>query len=247
MILRWRHVHQAYPEVPMHIAYIAVWPCPKMRNPPKWPCLLGKWWSTTNFLGGSLLSDNPLYNVNTLWWTNSLLLNMAIEIVDFPINSMVIFHGKMLVHQAGYMLDPVGDICHTPCLFPSCSTAMAPVPVHVQQQLDTFKPWKLMQWIKHGDLPHGFVWQMGIRLLMANWMGKLPLTRRINYKATSQSMSNPNDSLMMFSWFSKMMGTKSKKCWLIIIYHTWLTHYMFLDFSRAARNGYWMLPGKLTW
>ena len=24
---------------------------------------------------------------------------MAIEIVDFPINSMVIFHGKMLVHQ----------------------------------------------------------------------------------------------------------------------------------------------------
>ena len=33
------------------------------------------------------------------WWTNSLLLKMAIEIVDFPINSMVIFHGKMLVHQ----------------------------------------------------------------------------------------------------------------------------------------------------
>ena len=26
------------------------------------------------------------------WWTNSLLLKMAIEIVDFPINSMVIFH-----------------------------------------------------------------------------------------------------------------------------------------------------------
>ena len=24
---------------------------------------------------------------------------MAIEIVDFPMNSMVIFHGKMLVHQ----------------------------------------------------------------------------------------------------------------------------------------------------
>ena len=35
----------------------------------------------------------------TLWWTNSLLLNMAIEVVDFPINSMVIFHSKMLVHQ----------------------------------------------------------------------------------------------------------------------------------------------------
>ena len=28
----------------------------------------------------------------TLWWTNSWLLKMAIEIVDFPINSMVIFH-----------------------------------------------------------------------------------------------------------------------------------------------------------
>ena len=27
---------------------------------------------------------------------------MAIEIVDFPINSMVIFHGKMLVHQRVY-------------------------------------------------------------------------------------------------------------------------------------------------
>ena len=35
----------------------------------------------------------------TLWWTNSLQLKMAIEIVDFPIHSMVIFHGKMLVHQ----------------------------------------------------------------------------------------------------------------------------------------------------
>ena len=31
--------------------------------------------------------------------TNSLLLKMAIEIVDFPINSMAIFHSKMLVHQ----------------------------------------------------------------------------------------------------------------------------------------------------
>ena len=33
------------------------------------------------------------------WWTNILPWKMAIEIVDFPINSMVIFHGKMLVHQ----------------------------------------------------------------------------------------------------------------------------------------------------
>ena len=35
----------------------------------------------------------------TLRWTYKKLLKMAIEIVDFPINSMVIFHGKMLVHQ----------------------------------------------------------------------------------------------------------------------------------------------------
>ena len=28
----------------------------------------------------------------TLWWTYKKLLNMAVEIVDFPINSMVIFH-----------------------------------------------------------------------------------------------------------------------------------------------------------
>ena len=35
----------------------------------------------------------------TLWWTNILPWKMAIEIVDFPINSMVISHCKMLVHQ----------------------------------------------------------------------------------------------------------------------------------------------------
>ena len=32
---------------------------------------------------------------NTPWWTNKKLLKMAIEIVDFPINSMVIFHGLL--------------------------------------------------------------------------------------------------------------------------------------------------------
>ena len=31
--------------------------------------------------------------------TNSLLLKMAIEIVDFPINSMVIFHSYVNVYQ----------------------------------------------------------------------------------------------------------------------------------------------------
>ena len=35
----------------------------------------------------------------TLWWTNIAIENGPVEIVDFPINSMVIFHGKMLVHQ----------------------------------------------------------------------------------------------------------------------------------------------------
>ena len=30
-----------------------------------------------------------LTDFTTLWWTNSLQLKMAIEIVDFPINSMV--------------------------------------------------------------------------------------------------------------------------------------------------------------
>ena len=37
--------------------------------------------------------------VYTLWWTNIAMENGPVEIVDFPINSMVIFHGKMLVHQ----------------------------------------------------------------------------------------------------------------------------------------------------
>ena len=39
------------------------------------------------------------YHRGTLWWTNSSQLKMIIEIVDFPINSMVIFHCKLLVHQ----------------------------------------------------------------------------------------------------------------------------------------------------
>ena len=34
---------------------------------------------------------------------------MAIEIVDFPINSMVIFHSKMLVHQRVYPVDMTND------------------------------------------------------------------------------------------------------------------------------------------
>ena len=40
-----------------------------------------------------------LKHINTLWWTNKKLWKMAIEIVDFPINSMVIFHSYVNVHQ----------------------------------------------------------------------------------------------------------------------------------------------------
>ena len=36
---------------------------------------------------------------STLWWTYKKQLNMAIEIVDFPIQKGGSFHGKMLVHQ----------------------------------------------------------------------------------------------------------------------------------------------------
>ena len=44
------------------------------------------------------------YMMFTLWWTNKKLLKMAIEIVDFPINSMVIFHCYLYVHQRVYGL-----------------------------------------------------------------------------------------------------------------------------------------------
>ena len=36
---------------------------------------------------------------DTLWWTYKKQLKIAIEIVDFPINSMVIFHCFLFVHQ----------------------------------------------------------------------------------------------------------------------------------------------------
>ena len=34
-------------------------------------------------------------------------IEMAIEIVSFPINSMVIFHSKLLVHQRVIPLNPI--------------------------------------------------------------------------------------------------------------------------------------------
>ena len=42
------------------------------------------------------------HDISSLWWTNSLLLKMAIEIVDFPIKNKVIFHGKMWLFTRGY-------------------------------------------------------------------------------------------------------------------------------------------------
>ena len=44
------------------------------------------------------------------WWTNSLQLKLAIEIVDFPINSMVDLSIAMLVHQRVYWLVVDNDI-----------------------------------------------------------------------------------------------------------------------------------------
>ena len=35
----------------------------------------------------------------TLWWTNIAIENGPVEIVDFPINSMVIFHSYVTVYQ----------------------------------------------------------------------------------------------------------------------------------------------------
>ena len=45
------------------------------------------------------ISQHP--SATTLWWTNILLWNMAIEIVDFH-KKMVIFHGKMWLFTRGY-------------------------------------------------------------------------------------------------------------------------------------------------
>jgi hypothetical protein len=40
-------------------------------------------------------------------WRHSLLLNMAIEIVSFPMNSMVIFHSYVAVYQRVIILDTI--------------------------------------------------------------------------------------------------------------------------------------------
>ena len=42
-----------------------------------------------------------MVNIGKLWQTNILLLNVAIEIVDLPSNSMVMFHSFLYVYQRG--------------------------------------------------------------------------------------------------------------------------------------------------
>ena len=46
-----------------------------------------------------IMFDTNYHIIITLWWTNIAIENGPVEIVDFPINSMVIFHRKMLVYQ----------------------------------------------------------------------------------------------------------------------------------------------------
>ena len=48
-----------------------------------------QWWSPS---GKTVPYTKKNSDCDTLWWTYKKLLKMAIEIVDFPINSMVIFH-----------------------------------------------------------------------------------------------------------------------------------------------------------
>ena len=48
-------------------------------------------------------------------WRHSLLLNMAIEIVSFPMNSMVIFHRYVAVYQRVIILDTIVFDAHFYC------------------------------------------------------------------------------------------------------------------------------------
>ena len=53
------------------------------------------------------LMDTPHDSVATLWWTNIAIEHGPVEIVDFPINSMVvIFHCKLWHFTRGYPADP---------------------------------------------------------------------------------------------------------------------------------------------
>ena len=84
---------------------------PKMRRW-GWVKTIGKPWENGGLMGfngifmdihgifmGYSWDIHGIFMGYTLWWTNSLLLKMAIEIVDFPIKNGGSFHSKMLVHQ----------------------------------------------------------------------------------------------------------------------------------------------------
>ena len=65
---------------------------------PQWNLALQLVTPSSRWLKNHKTSQNLYFSV-TLWWTYKKLLKMAIEIVDFPINSMVIFHSFLYVHQ----------------------------------------------------------------------------------------------------------------------------------------------------
>ena len=50
-------------------------------------------------MGKFQIRDYQIFICLTLWWTNSLQWKMAIDIVDFPIKSMVDLSIAMLLHQ----------------------------------------------------------------------------------------------------------------------------------------------------
>ena len=54
---------------------------------------------------------NGIFDAYPLVMTDSLLLEMAIEIVDLPINSMVIFHSFLYVYQRVYNGYRMTGIC----------------------------------------------------------------------------------------------------------------------------------------
>ena len=61
----------------------------------------GNGWVAGGCWDDDITSDYPLVNIQ------KAIENGPVEIVDFPINSMVIFHGKMLVHQRVIPLNPI--------------------------------------------------------------------------------------------------------------------------------------------
>ena len=86
-----------------------------------------------SFENSIFFSHNPINKCRLLpsGYVNSLLLNMAIEIVDFPLN-MVIFHSYVTVYQRVLLLNQSftarWSSCKSSMKFPmSCSMALAKV------------------------------------------------------------------------------------------------------------------------